>query len=129
MGETFWDLTTDSKLHNDIQCVFDCGSDLFCTMSKCGKNAVPCVMDKDSTCHKALFCMKDSHQDCSINSLQCILGLDASGVCSKSLHCLKEIGSMRCFPGMSQSTHELTAFLRCTHMHCGGAALKALVSV
>jgi len=126
-GGSMWNATQDPDIRDDLQCVLTCGNDLRCVMSECGAKAAPCLMDTNSTCHEALFCLRDGGEQCSTDSFQCLMGSSENDACNRPKQCLHKLRELQCLPALSASPRDIDTFARCVHKQCESFTTKVLV--
>merc|ERR1712216_767839 len=67
-SQDIFNVMNDNVTRESLHCVLDCNEEMSCVLFKCGRKAAPCLLDSEAPCHKALFCMKDAREDCTLDN-------------------------------------------------------------
>jgi len=120
---TMLEVFADPAVVKALQCVMSCSADPMCVASKCGTQAMSCVVDEGSSCRSALSCMNANKEHCSMASAQCIIGNGNNAVCHESRRCVHDLGSS--CSGLDLQPESLRKLARCAETHC----LESSISV
>lgn len=87
-GEDVIKVVTDPVEREKVMCLQECKGDKICVLTKCGKDAVDCLIGTEAVCHAAIVCVPEVLASCSKDASGCIFSKD--GICHDNMMCLAQ---------------------------------------